>query len=98
MKHLILLGDSIFDNAAYTLGGPAVINHVQQGTLAINHMTMADFTRQCSSPKTQSKDRKELFRRMVFNILIENTDDHEKNHAFIADGSTDCKYPALATK
>lgn len=30
MKHLILLGDSIFDNAAYTLGGPAVINHVQQ--------------------------------------------------------------------
>ncbi|MGA1317748.1 MAG: HipA domain-containing protein, partial [Rubrivivax sp.] len=23
----------------------------------------------------------ELFRRMVFNILIDNTDDHEKNHA-----------------
>lgn len=27
---------------------------------------------------------KELFRRMVFNILIDNTDDHEKNHALIA--------------
>jgi serine/threonine-protein kinase HipA len=27
--------------------------------------------------------QKELFRRMVFNILIDNTDDHEKNHAFI---------------
>jgi serine/threonine-protein kinase HipA len=25
----------------------------------------------------------ELFRRMVFNILIDNTDDHEKNHALI---------------
>lgn len=25
----------------------------------------------------------ELFTRMVFNILIDNTDDHEKNHAFI---------------
>jgi serine/threonine-protein kinase HipA len=26
---------------------------------------------------------RELFRRMVFNILIDNTDDHEKNHAVI---------------
>lgn len=26
---------------------------------------------------------KELFRRMVFNILIDNTDDHEKNHVFL---------------
>lgn len=28
-------------------------------------------------------DMRELFRRMVFNILIDNTDDHEKNHALI---------------
>jgi serine/threonine-protein kinase HipA len=27
---------------------------------------------------------RELFRRMVFNILIDNTDDHEKNHALTA--------------
>jgi len=27
----------------------------------------------------------ELFRRMVFNILIDNTDDHEKNHALLMD-------------
>lgn len=26
---------------------------------------------------------RELFRRMVFNILIDNTDDHEKNHALV---------------
>jgi serine/threonine-protein kinase HipA len=26
---------------------------------------------------------RELFRRMVFNILIDNTDDHEKNHAVL---------------
>jgi serine/threonine-protein kinase HipA len=26
-------------------------------------------------------DMRELFRRMVFNILIDNTDDHEKNHS-----------------
>lgn len=30
MPHLILLGDSMFGNAAYTSGGPAVINHLQQ--------------------------------------------------------------------
>ncbi|HEV7137148.1 MAG TPA: HipA domain-containing protein [Steroidobacteraceae bacterium] len=28
-------------------------------------------------------DMRELFRRMVFNILMDNTDDHEKNHAII---------------
>jgi serine/threonine-protein kinase HipA len=28
-------------------------------------------------------DMAELFRRMVFNILIDNTDDHEKNHALM---------------
>jgi serine/threonine-protein kinase HipA len=26
---------------------------------------------------------RELFRRMVFNILLDNTDDHEKNHALL---------------
>lgn len=30
------------------------------------------------------QDMHELFRRMAFNILIDNTDDHEKNHALIA--------------
>ena len=28
-------------------------------------------------------DAQELFRRMVFNILIDNTDDHEKNHSLL---------------
>lgn len=32
---------------------------------------------------TYVRDMRELFRRMLFNILIDNTDDHEKNHAVI---------------
>lgn len=36
---------------------------------------------------------RELFRRMVFNILIDNTDDHEKNHALLF---TDAEQYALA--
>lgn len=30
-----------------------------------------------------AQDAAELFRRMVFNILMDNTDDHEKNHALL---------------
>jgi serine/threonine-protein kinase HipA len=29
------------------------------------------------------QDARELFRRMVFNILMDNTDDHEKNHSLL---------------
>ena len=29
------------------------------------------------------QDARELFRRMVFNILVDNTDDHEKNHSLL---------------
>ena len=29
------------------------------------------------------KDARELFRRMAFNILVDNTDDHEKNHSLL---------------
>lgn len=32
-------------------------------------------------------DRNELFRRMVFNALITNTDDHPRNHAVVAPGA-----------
>ena len=35
---------------------------------------------------TGSEDIKELFRRMVFNILIRNTDDHPRNHGFLLKG------------
>ncbi|AEG91230.1 type II toxin-antitoxin system HipA family toxin [Ramlibacter tataouinensis] len=30
-----------------------------------------------------AQDAAELFRRMVFNILVDNTDDHEKNHSIL---------------
>jgi serine/threonine-protein kinase HipA len=36
------------------------------------------------NPATQMQ---ELFRRMVFNILIDNTDDHEKNHVLLREAS-----------
>ena len=36
-----------------------------------------------SQGDTHLADAQELFRRMVFNILVDNTDDHEKNHALL---------------
>ncbi len=36
----------------------------------------------------------QVFRRMVFNILIDNTDDHEKNHALLVDGRVYVLAPA----
>jgi serine/threonine-protein kinase HipA len=41
-----------------------------------------EMRRFCANP---ADDIRELFRRMVFNALISNADDHPRNHAFIAD-------------
>lgn len=38
-----------------------------------------------SAEKLGIDDRDELFRRMVFNVLASNNDDHSKNHAFLMD-------------
>lgn len=37
--------------------------------------------------KLNQKDLNQLYRRMVFNILTRNQDDHTKNHAFVMDGT-----------
>lgn len=42
---------------------------------------LADLARRLTA--TPKANCQQIFRRMVFNVLIENTDDHEKNHAFI---------------
>ena len=54
MPHLVLLGDSIFDNAAYTANGPAVIEQVrknlstgwQASLLAVDGDTTSDVPQQ----------------------------------------------------
>lgn len=50
-----------------------------------SYLLLADELRRRSARPAQ--DLEELFRRMVFNALISNTDDHPRNHALIA--STD---------
>ncbi len=47
-----------------------------------SYLLLADEVRRRSARPAQ--DLEELFRRMVFNALISNTDDHPRNHALIA--------------
>ncbi|MFM0287206.1 type II toxin-antitoxin system HipA family toxin [Paraburkholderia megapolitana] len=47
-----------------------------------SYLVLADELRRRSARPAQ--DLEELFRRMVFNALISNTDDHPRNHALIA--------------
>ncbi|MBB3178454.1 type II toxin-antitoxin system HipA family toxin [Variovorax sp. Sphag1AA] len=50
---------------------------------------LAQQLRRLARPDDIARQQSQLFRRMIFNILMDNTDDHEKNHALLreADGS-----------
>ena len=64
--------------------------HVQSAHVAlraagevIGYPELAQLIRRVGRPEQVRAQQQELFRRMVFNILIDNTDDHEKNHALV---------------
>ena len=44
---------------------------------------LAQLLRRLAPARAMASQREQLFRRMVFNILMDNTDDHEKNHALL---------------
>jgi len=44
---------------------------------------LSQLLRRYAQPNLIKSQQAQLFKRMVFNILIDNTDDHEKNHALI---------------
>ncbi len=50
---------------------------------AMGYPELAQLIRRLGHPAQVRAQQQELFRRMVFNILIDNTDDHEKNHALV---------------
>jgi len=54
--------------------------------LSLGYPELAQCLRRIARAEAIRGHQKELFRRMVFNILMDNTDDHEKNHAFVRAG------------
>jgi serine/threonine-protein kinase HipA len=62
----------------------------------LGYPQLAQLLRRHASPGLIREMQHELFRRMVFNILVDNTDDHEKNHALLrADDGTYRLAPAF---
>lgn len=50
-----------------------------------SYADMAQAVRQYAHPSVIRQDNRELFARMVFNIIVSNDDDHLKNHGFLRD-------------
>lgn len=50
---------------------------------ALGYPQLAQLLRRLAPSAAIGKNQEQLFKRMVFNILIDNTDDHEKNHALL---------------
>lgn len=49
----------------------------------LSYVSLAQLLRRVAPVTAIAGQQAQLFRRMVFNILIDNTDDHEKNHALL---------------
>ena len=49
----------------------------------LGYPQLAQLLRRLAPAAMIASQQEQLFRRMVFNILIDNTDDHEKNHALL---------------
>ncbi len=65
--------------------------HETEAQLA-SYLDVAGFVRRRA--RDPLSDGRALFRRMVFNILVGNTDDHARNHAFFWDGRQFALTPA----
>jgi serine/threonine-protein kinase HipA len=49
----------------------------------LSYPQLAQLLRRLAPAEAIAAQQQELFRRLVFNILVDNTDDHEKNHALL---------------
>lgn len=49
----------------------------------LGYPQFAQLLRRLAPAAQIARQQEQLFRRMVFNILVDNTDDHEKNHALL---------------
>jgi serine/threonine-protein kinase HipA len=68
----------------HTMSAGTVLRAANVAPVDFGYPEFAQLLRRQGAPKSMDSDAAELFRRMVFNILMDNTDDHEKNHAALA--------------
>jgi serine/threonine-protein kinase HipA len=68
----------------FMISGLTALQLHETESLLASYLDLAGFIRRYA--KNASRDNSQLFRRMMFNILIGNNDDHARNHAFFWDG------------
>ena len=91
-----LVGEHALAVRRYDRCGPLRVHCISAGTALraeavagqepeLGYPSLAQLLRRAGVAHDDSnlRDMQDLFRRMVFNILIDNTDDHEKNHALM---------------
>ena len=69
--------DRVGDYRLHCLSAKTVLS---AAGLPESYGALATILLRLAHPDQQTALREELFKRMVFNILIDNTDDHERNH------------------
>lgn len=88
---LIKRFDRSFDPSAknyfrtHFVSGLTVMNQDEKAYDSWSYLDLADQMRRWAEGKP-SKDLEELYRRLVFNGLVSNTDDHARNHGFLKAG------------
>ncbi|MCU6669545.1 HipA domain-containing protein [Enterobacteriaceae bacterium H4N4] len=60
-----------------------LMNIHEMASIESSYADLADVMRRHLAAASLADDLKELYRRMVFNILVNNDDDHLRNHGFI---------------
>ena len=70
--------DRVGDYRLHCLSARTVL---RAGRLPESYSALATVLLRLGHPDRQGAQREELFQRMVFNILMDNTDDHERNHS-----------------
>lgn len=89
---LIKRFDRKFDTQAkdyertHFVSGLTLLNIDERDRQKYSYLDLADQMRRWI--KTPKADLKELFKRMVFNGLVSNTDDHPRNHGFLFNGKS----------
>ncbi len=69
----------------FMISGLTALQLHETESLLSSYLDLAGFIRRFA--KDAGQDNAQLFRRMLFNILIGNNDDHARNHAFFWDGA-----------
>ncbi len=79
---------------------PQLNETLQHGTIGFtgqglrkSYVSLAsDMARWCAGQETHREERRELWRRIVFNALIRNIDDHSKNHGLLCENMAQQKW------